>query len=156
MRAVIQRVSSAQVEVEGEVVGRCGQGFMVLAAVHKEDQRTDAIKLAEKVAGLRLFNDAEGKMNLALADLPEQDLPQVLAISQFTLFGDASGSRRPSFVNSAGYEKGKEYFDLFAEELSKRVKGVETGVFGASMRVSLCNEGPVTLILDVGPSLPKG
>lgn len=156
MRAVIQRVSSAQVEVEGEVVGQCGQGFMVLAAVHKEDQRADAVKLAEKVAGLRLFNDADGKMNLALADLPEQDLPQVLAISQFTLFGDASGSKRPSFVNSAGYEKGKEHFDLFVTELSKRVKGVETGVFGASMKVSLANEGPVTLILDVGPSLPKG
>lgn len=156
MRAVIQRVSSAQVEVEGDIVGRCGQGFLVLAAVHKEDQPSDAIKLAEKVSGLRLFNDSEGKMNLALADLPGQDLPQVLAISQFTLFGDASGSRRPSFVNSAGYEKGKELFDLFVGELSKKVRGVETGVFGASMKVSLTNEGPVTLILDVGPSQPKG
>lgn len=156
MRAVIQRVSSAEVEVEGEVVGRCGMGFMVLAAVHKEDSRADAAKLAEKVAGLRLFNDAEGKMNLSLSDLPEQALPQVLAISQFTLYGDASGSRRPSFVNSAGFEKGKELFDLFVSELLKKVKGVETGVFGASMKVSLCNEGPVTLVLDVGPSQPKG
>lgn len=156
MRAVIQRVSSAEVVVEGKTVGRCGMGFLVLAAVHREDSMADAAKLAEKVSGLRLFNDLEGRMNLALSDLPEQDLAQVLAISQFTLYGDASGSRRPSFVNSAGYDKGKELFDHFAAELAKRVKGVETGVFGASMKVSLCNEGPVTLILDVGPNQPKG
>lgn len=156
MRALIQRVSSASVEVEGKAVGQCGLGFLVLVGVHKDDEPAHAIKLAEKLSGLRLFNDQEDKMNLALADLPEQDLPQVLAVSQFTLYGDASGSRRPSFGASAPYQKGQELFDLFVSELKKKVRGVETGVFGASMKVSLTNEGPVTLILDVGPEKVKG
>lgn len=133
----------------GELKGRCGHGFLLLVAAHREDDASRAEKMAAKVAGLRLFNDADGKMNLALADLPEQETPQVLAVSQFTLYGDASKSRRPSFTESAPYEKGQELFDHFVVSLRPLVRGVETGEFGASMQVELLNDGPVTLIIDL-------
>jgi D-aminoacyl-tRNA deacylase len=152
MRAVVQRVRSASVAVQGEVVGRCGPGMLILAAAHREDSEADARKLAEKIAGLRIFADSDGKMNLSLADLPEAQEPQVLAVSQFTLYGDALKSRRPSFVQSAPYEEGKHLFEVFVSSLRPLVRGLETGVFGAMMEVSLVNDGPVTLILDVGPA----
>ena len=152
MRAVIQRVSWAKVTVEGEVVGRCGKGFLVLAAAHRDDTEQDAVKMADKIAGLRVFNDADDKMNLALGDLPEQSEPRILAISQFTLYGDALKSRRPSFILSAPYDRGQELFDLFIAELRKRIPDTETGVFGAHMDVELENDGPVTLVIDIGPS----
>lgn len=152
MRAVVQRVNWAKVTVDGEVVGKCGKGFMVLAAAHRDDTEQDAVKMADKIAGLRVFNDAEDKMNLALADLPAQEEPRILAISQFTLYGDALKSRRPSFILSAPYEKGQQLFDLFVSELQKRIPDTETGVFGAHMDVELENDGPVTLVIDIGPS----
>lgn len=155
MRAVVQRVRQASVWVEGKQAGQCGQGFLVLAAAHKRDTPADAAKLADRVLGLRVFADAEGKMNLSLADLPESDSPRILAVSQFTLYGDAAKSRRPSFVESAPYDQGRELFDLFVAELRKGAS-VETGVFGAMMQVELVNDGPVTLILDVGPSGEAG
>jgi D-tyrosyl-tRNA(Tyr) deacylase len=149
VRVVVQRVAWARVSVEGELKGSCGQGLLLLAAAHLDDDKARAEKMAVKIAGLRIFNDAEGKMNLALSDLPEQDPPQVLAVSQFTLYGDASKSRRPSFTESAPFDQGQMLFDHFVDSLRPLVRGVETGVFGASMQVELLNDGPVTLIVDL-------
>ncbi|HLK16352.1 MAG TPA: D-aminoacyl-tRNA deacylase [Fimbriimonadaceae bacterium] len=149
MRAIVQRVSQASVSVDGEVVGRCGPGYLLLVGVHGNDTEANAVKLAEKIATLRIFNDAEGKMNLAFADLPSSDLPRILAISQFTVYGDVSKSRRPSFVESAPFEVGRLLFDHFVAELRARDLTVETGRFGEHMEVCLVNDGPVTLVVDV-------
>ncbi|MCB0825974.1 MAG: D-tyrosyl-tRNA(Tyr) deacylase [Armatimonadetes bacterium] len=148
MRAVVQRVSSASVSVDGEVIGQIGRGLMVLAAASRESTPEQAKKLADRVAGLRIFNDGEGKMNLALKDLEPSDQPEVLVVSQFTLYGDAWASRRPSFMKSAGYEDGERLYEVFVQELQGLVKGVATGQFGAMMEVSLVNDGPVTLVID--------
>ena len=146
MRAIVQRVTSASVQIDGEVVGEIGVGFLLLVGIHREDTEASAIALADRVAGLRIMSDADGKMNLALSAI---DPPgEILAISNFTVYGDASKSRRPSFTWSAGFEHGKHLFDLFLAEVRKRVDKVETGVFGADMRVSLVNDGPVTMILE--------
>ena len=146
MRAIVQRVSSASVQIDGDVVGEIGVGFLLLVGIHREDSEASAIALADRVAGLRIMSDADGKMNLALSAI---DPPgEILAISNFTVYGDASKSRRPSFTSSAGFEYGKHLFDLFLAELRKRVNKVETGVFGADMKVSLVNDGPVTMILE--------
>lgn len=144
MRAVVQRVSEAFVNVDGATVGRCGVGLMVLVAAHREDTEANADKLADRVAGLRIFGDAEGKMNLSLSDVEGS----VLAISNFTLYGDAMKSRRPSFIESAAYADGERLFEAFVFSLQKRGVPVETGVFGAHMEVSLVNDGPVTIVLD--------
>lgn len=149
MRAVVQRVSRASVLVEGKIVGRCGRGLMVLVAAGRESTEEQAKKLADRVAGLRIFNDEAGKMNLALKDLPESGEPEVLVVSQFTLYGDVWASRRPSFMGSAGYEEGLRLYEAFVSALEGMVRGVETGEFGASMEVELVNDGPVTLIVDV-------
>jgi D-tyrosyl-tRNA(Tyr) deacylase len=152
MRAIVQRVSMASVRVDGREVGRCGRGLLLLVGVHKEDTPAQAEKLADKVAGLRIFNDAEGKMNLAIRDYP---LPNagfeldVLAISNFTVYGDAAKNRRPSFIESAPFELGRTLFDAFVLALRKMDVSVQTGEFGAHMDVSLVNDGPVTLVLDV-------
>ena len=146
MRAVVQRVSSAKVSVDGKVVSSCGQGLLVLVAAHRDDTEREAAKLADRVAKLRIFNDADGKMNLALGDL--QPPGTVLAISNFTLYGETAKNRRPSFIESAPYERGEELFEAFLKSL--RVLGVhtESGIFGAHMDVELVNDGPVTVILD--------
>lgn len=144
MRAVVQRVSESSVTVDGAVVGRCGVGLLVLVAAHRDDTEANADKLADRVAGLRIFGDAEGKMNLSLAEVEGS----VLAISNFTLYGDAAKSRRPSFIESAAYADGERLFEAFVSSLQRRGVPVETGVFGAHMDVSLVNDGPVTLILD--------
>lgn len=144
MRAVVQRVSEARVTVEGAVVGHVGVGFMVLVGAHKEDTEADAALLADRVAGTRLFNDADGKINLSLADVGGT----VLAISQFTLYGEGMKNRRPSFIQAAGFEPGKHLFDTFVRELRAKGISVETGVFGSEMQIRQVNEGPVTLILD--------
>ncbi len=149
MRAVVQRVLSASVTVDGEVVGRCGRGLMVLVAAGTESTDAQAVKLADRVAGLRIFNDGDGKMNLALKDLPAQEEAEVLVVSQFTLYGDVWASRRPSFMGSAGNDEGLRLYEVFVEALGGMVRGVETGVFGASMAVELVNDGPVTLVIDV-------
>lgn len=149
MRAVVQRVLSATVSVEGKVVGRCGRGLMVLVAAGRESTEEQAKKLADRVAGLRIFNDGEGKMNLALKDLEPTEEAEVLVVSQFTLYGDVWASRRPSFMGSASYEEGERLYGVFVEALRGMVRGVETGEFGASMQVELVNDGPVTLVIDV-------
>jgi D-aminoacyl-tRNA deacylase len=149
MRAVVQRISRGSVTVEGQIVGRCGAGLLVLLAVHRDDSEAQAVKMADKVIGLRIFNDEAGKMNLALKDLPEEVNAGVLAVSNFTVYGDTAKSRRPSFVESAPYDHGKALFERFVEELRRVGVRAETGVFGAHMDVELVNDGPVTLILDV-------
>lgn len=143
MRAVVQRVSSAAVGVGDRLVCQMGIGLALLVGVHKDDTEEDAKKLADRVFGMRIFNDAEGKINLALSAVEGE----VLAVSNFTVYGDAS-QRRPSFALSAGYEKGLELFNTFVDELRKMEVTVHTGEFGADMRVAICNEGPVTLVVD--------
>ena len=149
MRAVIQRVTGGSVTVGDRLVGKCGKGFVLLVGAHKDDTDANAKKLAEKISTLRIFNDDAGKMNIALADLPPQDEAQILAISNFTVYGDASGQRRPSFVQAAPYQEGERLFHLFVDQLRSLGIKTETGEFGADMQVELVNDGPVTLILDV-------
>jgi D-aminoacyl-tRNA deacylase len=154
MRAIIQRVLSASVAVDGKVVGQCTHGLLLLVGVHRDDTKAEAKKLAEKIAGLRIFNDLEGKMNLSLKDF--DPFLQVLAISNFTVYGDARKQRRPSFMESAPFEPGKAMFDAFVSFLRHDGIHVETGEFGADMQVSLVNDGPVTIVLDVDPSKNTG
>lgn len=144
MRAVVQRVSSASVAVAEVTVGAIQTGLLVLVGVAPEDGPAEAAWLADKLVGLRIFNDAEGKMNLSLADVGGS----VLLVSQFTLYGDARKGRRPSFVRAARGERAQTIYELVALEIRRRGAGCETGEFGASMLVSLVNDGPVTILLD--------
>src|SRR5688572_22360027 len=135
MKAVVQRVYTASVFVDGQLVGRCGRGLVLLLAAHRDDTAREAERFAEKVLSLRIFNDAEGKMNLALADVPTQDEAQILAVSNFTIYGETAKSRRPSFVDSAPFEVGRALFDLAVDAMRRLGARVETGVFGAHMDV---------------------
>ena len=144
MRAVIQRVSRASVTVEGQIVGRIGRGFLVLLGVTHADSRSEADWLARKIAGLRVFEDAAGKMNLGLADVGGA----VLVVSQFTLYGDARKGRRPDFLRAARPEVAEPLIDYLVAQLRALGLAVETGRFQAMMDVELVNEGPVTLWLD--------
>ncbi len=146
MRAVIQRVSQASVRVDGAVVGQIGPGFLVLLGITHSDGEDEATWLAKKIAGLRLFEDAEGKMNLGLADVGGA----VLAVSQFTLYGNAAKGRRPSFTQAARPEQAQPLYEHFCAAL--RTEGVEVaqGIFQAHMQVALVNDGPVTLIVETG------
>jgi len=145
----VQRVSSARVEVDGRVVGEIGVGLLCLVAVHREDSEANVTKMAEKLVNLRIFNDAEGKMNLSLTDLRAAGVDGgLLIVSNFTVYGDASKSRRPSFTSSAGFEEGKRLIDLLVEVLAKATPNVACGEFGADMKVSLTNDGPVTLVVE--------
>lgn len=144
MRALIQRVSRASVHVDGEEAGRIGQGFVVLLGVADDDGAAEAAWLARKIAGLRLFEDDAGKMNLGLADVDGQ----VLAVSQFTLYGDARKGRRPSFTRAAAPVQAQELYERFCALLAAEGVPVEKGVFQAHMEVSLVNDGPVTLWLE--------
>jgi D-aminoacyl-tRNA deacylase len=146
LRAIVQRVTSASVVVDGQEVGKCGVGFLLLVGIHRDDTEEAARKLAARIGALRMFNDEEGKMNLALADVPGSG---VLAISNFTVYGETKKNRRPSFVDSAPYERARELFDLFVGTLRSRDIPTQTGVFGAHMEVSLVNDGPVTVIVEV-------
>ncbi len=144
MRAVVQRVSEARVKVDGQVTGEIGPGFLVLLGVAKSDDAAAAAQLAEKVYGLRLFNDAEGKMNRSLAEVGGA----ALAVSQFTLYGDCRKGRRPSFARAAPAERAKALYEEFVAALQKLGARVETGVFQAMMEVELVNAGPVTVLVD--------
>lgn len=144
MRAVIQRVSQAQVTVAGQVVGAVGVGFLVLLGVGVGDTEADADYLADKVAHLRVFEDAEGKMNLALGDVRGG----ALVISQFTLYGDVRKGRRPGFSDAAPPVEANRLYEYFCTKLAAHHIPVARGVFQATMSVSLVNEGPVTLLLD--------
>jgi len=144
MRAVVQRVSSASVAVEGKIVGEIGPGLLVLLGVSANDGTADADYLAEKIAGLRIFEDADGKMNLNVTDAGGA----VLAVSQFTLYGDVRRGKRPSFDEAARPERARELYEYFVAEIRRRGLRCETGQFQAMMSVSLVNEGPVTILLD--------
>jgi len=144
MRAVIQRVCEARVEVGGEVVGAIGTGFLVLLGVAQGDTSADAAYLAEKTAGLRVFEDAAGKMNLALQEVGGA----VLAVSQFTLLGDCRKGRRPGFTDAAPPQLADPLYGEYVAALRAAGLSVATGVFRAEMRVHLVNDGPVTLLLD--------
>lgn len=150
MRAVVQRAYEASVEVNGQIVGQMERGLVVFLGAHQNDTDADALKMADRVLGMRIFSDDAGKMNLSLRDLWEGGKSAgVLAISNFTLCGDASKNRRPSFVAAASFEEGKRLCELFVQALRDGQCPVETGVFGADMKVRLVNDGPVTLILEV-------
>ena len=145
MRIVVQRVSHAAVEVSGERVGAIDEGFLVLVGIAKSDTEADVVAAARKVTGLRIFSDERGQMNLSLLDIAGA----VLAVSQFTLLGDMRKGRRPSFVGAADPDVAQPLFDLFVEEIRSLGVPVETGSFGAMMEVSLLNDGPVTVVIDV-------
>ena len=144
----MQRVNWARVRVGGELVGRCAHGLVVLVAAHRDDGPGVPARMADKLAGLRIFSDAEGKMNLALADHPAGP-GEVLAVSNFTVLGDTAKNRRPSFVAAAGYEDGLRLFDALVDEMRLLGIVVETGVCGADMQLELENDGPVTVIVEV-------
>ena len=144
MRAVVQRVSSASVKVNGEVTGQIKKGLLVLLGVAQEDSETDAGYLAEKVAGLRIFEDEAGKMNLSVVDIGGS----VLAASQFTLFGDVRRGKRPSFDAAARPEQAKALYEYFVERIRTLGLRCETGRFQEMMDVELVNCGPVTILLD--------
>jgi D-tyrosyl-tRNA(Tyr) deacylase len=144
MRAVVQRVSRAKVTVEGQVTGEIGAGLMILLGVGKKDNSAVASGMAEKLANLRIFEDAAGKMNLSLLDVKGS----ALVVSQFTLYGDARGQRRPSFITAAPPEQAKALYEEFCEALRKLGLTVGTGIFQAMMSVELVNEGPVTILVD--------
>lgn len=144
MRAVVQRVSRAKVTVEGRVTGEIGAGLMILLGVGKEDSSAVATAMAEKLANLRIFEDAGGKMNLSLLDVKGS----ALVVSQFTLYGDARGQRRPSFISAAPPEQAKKLYEELCDALRKLGITVGTGIFQAMMSVELVNEGPVTILVD--------
>lgn len=144
MKAVIQRVLSASVAVDGTTVGAIGPGILVLLGVEKGDSEAAADWLAEKIAGLRIFSDSEGKMNRSVQDVGGG----VLAVSQFTLAGTCDKGRRPSFDAAAPADEGKRLYTWFVDSLQRQGVPVETGIFQADMLVSLVNDGPVTFILE--------
>jgi len=144
MRLVIQRVSEARVDVDGSTVGRIDHGLLVLVGAHVDDEPISAEKLAKKTAKLRIFPDDEGKMNKSVVDIGGN----VLAVSQFTLYGEARKGNRPSFTDAARPEQAEPLFDHYVDTLRGYVENVATGQFGAMMDVHLVNDGPVTLILE--------
>ncbi|MFO1007697.1 MAG: D-aminoacyl-tRNA deacylase [Planctomycetaceae bacterium] len=144
MRAVVQRVTWADVTVDGETVGQIGPGFLVLLGVAADDQREDVVATATKIVGLRVFEDDAGKMNRSLADVGGA----MLVVSQFTLLGDCRTGRRPSFVAAAPPERANTLYQEFIAEVRGQGITVETGKFQADMKVSLTNDGPVTLLID--------
>ncbi len=144
MKLVIQRVKTASVTVDGKTVGEIGSGLLVLIGVSHSDTAADAAYLAKKTATLRIFKDDEGKMNRSVLDTGGE----ILAVSQFTLYGDCTKGNRPSFIAAADPEKGRKLYEEVVEQLRAHGPHVETGTFQASMEVHLVNDGPVTLILE--------
>ncbi|HZM87717.1 MAG TPA: D-aminoacyl-tRNA deacylase [Blastocatellia bacterium] len=144
MRAVVQRVTEARVEIDGETIGEIGAGFLVLLGVARDDNPADADYLAEKIANLRVFDDDEGKMNRSILKTGGA----MLVVSQFTLYGDVRRGRRPSYSDAAEPEKANQLYEYFVARVRSRGVTVETGVFQAMMKVGLTNDGPVTILLD--------
>jgi len=144
MRAIVQRVSRASVKVDGQLVGEIGNGLLVLLGVGRDDSEADADYLAEKITGLRIFEDVDGKMNLSVKDTSGA----ILAVSQFTLFGEVRRGKRPSFDAAARPEPAKNLYEYFVERVRAAGVRCETGTFQAMMKVELANEGPVTIMLD--------
>lgn len=144
MKAVVQRVKNASVEINGKVVGEIGEGLLVLLGIAKGDNRTIADKLLKKVLDYRIFSDVEGKMNLSLKDTEGE----LLVVSQFTLVADTRKGMRPSFSSAATPELGREMYDYWINEAQKSIKRVATGQFGGDMQVNSQNDGPVTFVLE--------
>jgi len=144
MRAVVQRVQRASVVVAGEEIARIGAGILALVAIHREDARPDLEWMARRLVEIRIFDDADGKLNLGLDDVGGG----VLLVSQFTLYGDCRKGRRPSYIDAAPPDKARALWPEFVELVRQRVPGVQDGRFQASMEVALVNSGPVTLILE--------
>jgi D-tyrosyl-tRNA(Tyr) deacylase len=145
MRVVLQRVNKCAVEINGEVVSSINNGFLLLLGVKDGDCEADAMKLAKKISGLRIFTDENDKMNLSLSDVNGS----VIVVSNFTLYADCSHGRRPSFIKAARPEISNPLYKFFCEQLRLNgVEDVQTGQFGADMKVELCNDGPVTLVID--------
>ncbi len=146
MRAVVQRVSRAKVTVDGEITGEIGKGILVLLGVSRTDSEKEVLYLLEKTLNLRIFEDADGKMNLSLLDIEGE----LLVVSQFTLYGDARKGRRPSFIEAAAPVEANRLYEFFVLEARKQISKVGTGRFQAMMDVELVNDGPVTIMLDSG------
>jgi D-tyrosyl-tRNA(Tyr) deacylase len=144
MKAVVQRVTQSRVTVEDQQIGVIGRGMMVLLGVAQDDGEADADWLVDKIVGLRIFEDDHGKMNRAITDVNGR----ILVVSQFTLLGDCRKGRRPSFVKAAAPDKAEALYNRFVQKIRDKGIGVETGRFGAAMKVALVNDGPVTLILS--------
>jgi len=144
MKAILQRVTSSKVSIDGKVVGQIGQGLNILLGVGQEDEESVIPKFAEKIVNLRIFADLDGKMNKSLLDVKGE----VLLISQFTLYGDTKKGRRPSFMKAAEPKKGKVLYEALVEAIRSYGITVKTGEFGAYMDVEIHNDGPVTIILD--------
>ena len=144
MRAVVQRVSRAKVAVDGEITGEIGRGLLILLGVAVNDTESDLDYLVEKIVNLRIFEDADDKMNLSLIDIKGE----MLVVSQFTLYGDTRRGRRPSFITAAPPQKANELYEYFVEKARRQIAKVGTGRFQAMMDVELVNDGPVTIMLD--------
>lgn len=144
MKLLVQRVSSAQVDLDSKTVGKINNGFLVLIGVTHTDTREIADYLVKKLCNLRVFKDENSKMNLSIKDVDGE----LLIVSQFTLYADCQHGNRPSFVNSAKPDMANELYKYFVEKCKREVEKVETGIFGADMKVSLLNDGPVTIMLE--------
>ncbi len=145
MRVVIQRVSEAAVKIDGNIVGEISKGLLVLLGIAQEDTEQDALYLIQKLINLRIFSDADGKMNLSVQDCGGE----LLVVSQFTLYADTKKGNRPSYIRAARPEHAIPLYEFFLQELQKQFQGpIQTGQFGADMKVSLINDGPVTIIMD--------
>ena len=144
MKIVIQRVSEASVKVDGKIVGEIGKGLMLLVGIDENDEKADADWLVQKVLNLRIFGDEDDKLNLSVKDISGE----ILCISQFTLIADYKKGNRASFIKAAKPDKAVPLFDYFKEEITKSGLKTESGIFGADMKVSLINDGPVTIVMD--------
>ena len=144
MKVVIQRVSESSVRIDGKVVGEIGKGLMLLVGIDENDEKADANWLVQKILNLRIFGDEDDKLNLSVQDISGE----ILCISQFTLIADYKKGNRPSFIKAAKPDKAVPLFDYFKEEMSKSGLKTESGIFGADMKVSLINDGPVTIVMD--------
>ncbi|MCW3169790.1 D-aminoacyl-tRNA deacylase [Chryseobacterium sp. 09-1422] len=144
MKAVIQRVAEASVQVEGNTVGQIKKGLMLLIGIDEQDEKTDADWLIQKILNLRIFRDENEKLNLSIKDISGE----ILCISQFTLIADYKKGNRPSFIKAAKPDKAIPLFEYFKEEIAKSGLKTESGIFGADMKVSLINDGPVTIVMD--------
>ena len=145
MRAVLTRVKSASVTVDGKTIGQIGQGFLILLGITHEDTEAQAVKLADKLVGLRIFEDEDGKLNRSAVELGYS----ALVVSNFTLYGDTSRGKRPSFIHAAKGELAVPCYEKFLEEMSHQgLKDLQHGEFGADMKIDLVNDGPVTIVID--------
>lgn len=149
MKVVIQRVSEASVKVDDKIVGEISIGLLLLIGIEEEDEKSDADWLVQKILNLRIFGDADGKLNLSVLDIEGE----ILCISQFTLIADYKKGNRPSFIKAAKPDKAIPLFEYFKEQISKSKLVIESGIFGADMKISLLNDGPVTIVMDTKTKL---